>query len=87
MKTELWTKQNAEYLQEQKGGKVLREEVMSLSLSMSLPPSTLNEKKISVSVLGCFTTEKEERIQREKDEGTYKEKVLQNKSTLLPITT
>lgn len=78
MKTELWTKQNAEYLQEQKGGKVLREEVMSLSLSMSLPPSTSNEKKISVSVLGCFTTEKEERIQREKDEGTYKEKVLQN---------
>lgn len=31
VKTELWTKQNAEYLQEQKGGKVLREEVMSLS--------------------------------------------------------
>lgn len=82
MKTELWMKQNAEYLQEQKGGKVLREEVMSLSLSASIPPSTLF-KNISLTVSGYFTTEKEERIQREKDQGTYKEKVLQNKTTLL----
>lgn len=40
VKTELWTKQNAEYLQEQKGGKVLMEDVMSLSPSVSLPPLT-----------------------------------------------
>lgn len=55
---------------------------MSLSFSVSIPPSTLF-KKISLTVSGCFTTEKEERIQREKDQGTYKEKVLQNKKTLL----
>lgn len=43
MKTELWMKQNAEYLQEQKGGKVLREEVMSLPLSLSLQSNSMEK--------------------------------------------
>lgn len=54
VKTELWMKQNAEYLQEQKGGKALREEVMSLSLSPSVPPSTLHEKKSFTFCVLCW---------------------------------
>lgn len=54
---------------------------MSLCVSVSLSPST------SKPLFMCPATEKEERIQKEKDQGTYKEKVFQHKITFLPVTT
>lgn len=70
IKTELWMIQNADYLKEQKGWK---DKTVQFVLFLFKPSRHVD--LVLAQLKEClFTSEKEERIAKEKEEGTYKER-------------
>ncbi len=77
MKTELWMKQNAEYLKEQKGQRLFLIIIIIINQVHHIFISHLSLSESSDQIFHCLFVfpEKEERIKKEKEQGTYKEKV------------